>query len=212
MRTLRFAAFAAVLALVSLAGAARAQRAPFQLTAWGTYAHFSGSTPSDAYGTEVLFHDTFRPGVSLDVPVGHLLSVEASAFFLKTRGAIAYRGTEIASLGSSTATPLLLLLQVHPAGRGAVDPYLGVGGAYTLFGSFASADLDTLGVGRVSLEDTFSFAACAGVRFALSDAVGVTLDGRYVHVRPDSTADATGVKLELDMRPFLASVGLSLRF
>lgn len=209
MRTVRFAL---VLGLLAVAGAAEAQRAPFQLTAWGTYTHFSGSTVTDSFGTQVAFRDSFRPGVSLDVPLGHLLSAEASAFFLQSRGALTFRGQEIASLGSATITPLLLLVQLHPAGRGAVDPYVGAGGAYTLFDSFASADLDTLGIGRVSLEDTFSFAACAGVRFALSDAVGLTLDGRYLHLKPDSTADATGVKLELDMRPFLASVGLSVRF
>ena len=209
MRTLRFAA---VLALLVLAGAAEAQRAPFELTAWGTFTHFSGTTATDSFGTQVRLGDSFRPGVSFNVPVGSLLSVEAGAFFLKSRGALTYRGQEIASMGSATITPLTLLVQFHPARRGPVDPYVGVGGAYTVFGTFDGADLSTLGVGPVSVADTFSFAACAGVRFALSDAVGLTIDARYLHLRPDSTAATTGGKLELDLRPILASAGLSLRF
>ncbi len=209
MKTARFLAVAALLLVAPLA---RAERPPFEMTVWGTYVHPSGTTATDAFGTTVDFDEAWGLGFSLNLPMGGYAALELSAFSFETEGRIWSGNVQIATMGESSMTPYMAMLQVHPAGRGVVDPYLAAGVAYTVFGSYESQDLEWLGAGKVDLEDRFAPAIGAGVRFGVGKTFGVTVDARYVWQEADSKGISSSTALRLSVAPVLVSAGVSLRF
>lgn len=209
MKTLRFLALASVLAA---APAALAQRAPFEATVWGSYVHPSGTTSTDSLGTTISFGEASGAGFSFSLPMGQYAAAELSAFWTKPEGQISFKGTQIASMGRASMMPYMAIVQFHPMGRGDVDPYFGGGIAYTVFGSYTSADLDAMGIGRVALEDTLDGVAAAGVRFGFGKVFGVTLDARYIWLHADSKGPSSTQPLKLIIEPVFVSAGISLRF
>ncbi len=209
---MRIARLTSLLGLMALAPAALATDRPLDVTIFGTLAHFSTSTTTDSFGTGVAFRDEGGAGLSINVPVVRWLSVEVGALAVRPEGTVTFRGTTIASMGHANMVPVFAIVEAHPAGRGNVDPYLGVGGAYTSFGAYSSRDLDLMGVGRVEVDGKFGLAVSAGTRLALGRLVGFTVDAKYLWLKPSSTGSAQGGKVDLELNPFLISGGLSFRF
>ena len=209
MQTARFLAVAAFLLAAPLA---HAERPPFEATLWGTYVHPSGTTATDTFGTTVDFDEAWGLGFSFSLPMGSHAALELSAFSFETEGRIWLGTTQIATMGESSMTPYMAMIQVHPAGRGAVDPYVAAGVAYTVFGSYESQDLEWLGAGKVDLEDRFAPAVGAGLRVGIGKTFGVTVDARYLWQEADSKGIASTKALRLSVAPVLVSVGASIRF
>lgn len=209
MKTARFLAVAALLFVAPLA---RAERPPFEVTAWGSYILPSRTAWADGFGTAVDFDKSWGPGLSLNLPAGRYASVELSTFWFRPEGRITFQEVQIASMGKSSMNPYMAMLQLHPAGRGAIDPYLAGGISYTVFGTYESQDLESLGAGRIALEDTLSGVAGAGVRFAFGETFGVTLDGRYIWLQAGSKGITSTKELDLSIEPVIVSVGASIRF
>ena len=209
MKTARFLAVAALLLVAPLA---HAERPPFEVTAWGSYVHPSRTAWTDGFGTAVDFGKSWGPGLSLNLPVGGYASFELSTFWFRPEGRITFQEVQIASMGKSSMTPYMAMLQFHPAGRGPVDPYIAGGISYTVFGSYESEDLESLGAGPIALEDTLSGVAGAGVRFAFGETFGVTLDARYIWLQAGSKGMTSSKELKLHIEPVILSVGASLRF
>lgn len=128
-------------------------------------------------------------------------------------GAISALG-EIADV---MALPPTLTLQYHFAPNAKFRPYVGVGMNWTIFYSEDSTSaLDTAlgGATGVSLDDSFSWAAQAGVDFDISERVFLNLDVKYIDI--DTTATlTTGAAVntvEVDIDPLVIGVGLGMRF
>ena len=209
MKTARSLAVAALLLVAPLA---RAERPPYEVTVWGSSVQPSRTAWTDGFGTAVDLGESSGTGLSLNLPAGRYASVELSTFWFRPEGRITFQEVQIASMGKSSMKPYMAMLQFHPAGRVAVDPYIAGGISYTVFGSYESQDLESLGAGRIALDDTLSGVAGAGVRFAFGETFGVTLDGRYIWLRAGSKGMVSGKELKLYIEPVILSVGASFRF
>ena len=122
-------------------------------------------------------------------------------------------------VGTVRTTPLSLIVQWHPLGLGAIDPYVGAGGAWVLTSNAAlfSFVYEETTIGAVVFEDRFAFVADAGARFGLVGPLGLLVDVRYMPFTSDatvelSTATPFGIPIEVQADPFLFGFGLSFRF
>ena len=211
MKTIR-----TTLALVLLGAAARPALAgsdrPFDLNLWGSFIHSSTATITDPnFNIGINFADGAGFGLTANVPIVRVLSAEMGAFWYRQSAEIVQGSTRILGAGRLQSVPIVFLLQFHPNGREGVDPYLGLGAAYTVLGALHDPELDTAGIGVVSVDEKFTLAAQAGMRWALGPGFGLAIDGKYLPMKSKSQS-ANGSTVELQLNPFLISVGASLRF
>ena len=208
----------ATLALVSFAALATAipvraaDRCPIDFTVWGSFIHNSSSTITDpAFGVGINIADGAGAGLTTNVGLGTVLSAEVGAFFYRQSAEIVAGTQRIVGAGRLDSVPLHFIVQAHPNGRGDVDPYVGIGVAYQLFGNLHSSELDAAGIGVVAVTNKAALAAQVGLRWATSPHCGVLIDAKYVPLKATSQA-AQGAPLDLQLDPFRISLGLGFRF
>ena len=109
--------------------------------------------------------------------------------------------------------PPTLTLQYHFDFSHTVHPYVGAGVNYTVFydeegkGTFAGADID--------LDNSFGFAAQAGVDFELANGWLLNVDAKYItidttaNIRPDATQL---LQVDADIDPWVFGIGLGYEF
>ena len=162
-------------------------------------------------GFETEFDDGTGYGASANMFIGRFFSVEAAAFSLRADSALAFEDTAF-NLGSLNLTPISLGGQFHVLGSSRFDPYVGGGVAYVLGDDFFTSDLEFAGVGRIELENEFTYYINAGIAFQITEGFGIVIDGRQIQYEPNTRSDATGVEQELEITPRILSAGLRLRF
>jgi outer membrane protein len=101
--------------------------------------------------------------------------------------------------------------------QGAVRPYIGAGINYTLFYSEdASTSLEgAVGPTRVSLSDSFGWAAQAGVDIDLSKSMFLNLDIKYIDMDTTArlrTTAAGSQRVRVNIDPLVVGAGIGFRF
>ncbi len=188
-----------------------AQDRKLQFTIWASQVDMQGDNEFES-GFETDFDDGNALGASVNVPVNRWFSVEGSVFAIRSDAALNFEDATL-DLGSLDLVPFTAGAQVHFLGSNSrFDPYVGAGGAYIVADDLSSSDLDTLGLGRIELDNDFTYYVNAGIGIHIAGGFGITVDGREIHYEPTSRSTATGVEQDLELSPRLLSVGLRLRF
>jgi len=122
----------------------------------------------------------------------------------------------VGRLAGTWVLPPTLTLQYHFLPDGNVRPYVGAGINYTIFyNSKASGALNkAIGHTKVRLNDSFGYAAQAGLDVDLSKRVFVNFDVKYIDL--DTKARLTTGTLmnreRVHLDPFVFGVGIGTRF
>lgn len=144
--------------------------------------------------------------------VGAELILATSPHDISGEGALAGLG----KIADTMALPPTLTLQYHFMPNAKFRPYVGVGVNWTVFYSEdATSALNTaIGATKVSLDDSFGWAAQAGADIDLSERFFLNLDVKYIDI--DTTATLrTGAlvnQVDVDIDPLVVGVGLGFRF
>lgn len=187
-----------------------AQERNIHLTIWGSQVDMEGDT--DLGDFEADFDDGKALGVSANYGLNRWFSVEGSVFLIRSDATLGFEDASL-ELGAVDLVPFTLGGQVHFLGESSrIDPYIGAGGAYVVADDLSSSDLDTLGLGRIELENQATYYLNAGVGIRIAGGFGITVDGRQIQYEPSSRSTTTGVEQDLDLSPRILSVGLRLRF
>jgi len=110
-------------------------------------------------------------------------------------------------LGSVWVLPPTLTVQYHFNPGAQVQPYVGVGVNYTVFyGEDEPAGFN------VSYDDSFGFAAQAGVDFMLDEHWLVNVDVKKIWLSTDVNVNNGGVVGSVDIDPWVVGVGVGYRF
>lgn len=112
-------------------------------------------------------------------------------------------------LGDVTLLPPTLTLQYHFAPDADIRPYVGFGVNYT---HFFNDSLPAGGVATsIDYDDSFGFAAQAGVDFALDDVWFLNVDIKRVEINTDVTINGT-ISADVDIDPWIFGIGFGRRF
>ncbi|NYD89030.1 OmpW/AlkL family protein [Sphingomonas melonis] len=177
----------------------------------------SGSVLPAFPGEPVKVNDSPMPEVDVTYMASDNIGFELIASTTKHR-ANGITGTtgSIGRLASTWVLPPTLTAQYHFAPTSTIRPYVGAGLNYTVFwNEKASRGLQSaVGRTRVTMKDSFGWAAQLGADIDLTPRVFLNLDVKYVDidttVRLDTAAAGTQrVKLSLD--PLVFGVGLGMR-
>lgn len=129
-------------------------------------------------------------------------------------GAAALAG--LGKIADTMALPPTLTLQYHFIPSGKFRPYVGFGVNWTVFYSEDASSALTTAIGptRVSLDDSFGWAAQAGADIDLSKRFFLNIDVKYIDI--DTTATLrTGAlvnTVDVDIDPLVVGVGIGFRF
>lgn len=198
----RASVLAFTLALVSLSLAAQTD-----VGIWASRASLSSTTTD---GGDIHFGRANGWGVSANHYWRHNVSTELAATWLRVDGNLRFAGTDALSLGRVKVTPITLALQWHVAPHTGFDPYIGAGAAYVHTSNFSSSDLTSAGIGEVSIKNKTTWLGNVGANMGDWNHLSIALDAKYIHYRPDGTANGSAVKLKLD--PVIVSAGVKFRW
>ncbi len=123
----------------------------------------------------------------------------------------------IGRLSSTWVLPPTLTVQFHPIPDGPVRPYVGAGVNYTLFYAEDASDRLEAAVGRtrVSMSDSFGWAAQAGVDIDIGRNLFLNVDVKYIDIDTTATlrtANAGTQRVRMSLDPFVFGVGIGTRF
>ena len=113
-------------------------------------------------------------------------------------------------VGSMALTPITAAIALH-GGSGRFDPYIGAGAAYVMTGNLRSTNLDSLGLGTVSLGNDFTYIVNAGFAVAVSPGVGLKFDARYMPVSVGALA-ADGSRGHVEFNTVTLAAGVQWKF
>lgn len=180
------------------------------LTIWASQVEMEGDSDLTG-GFELDSEDGTALGLSANYGLNRWFSVEGSVFALRSDTTLGFEDASL-DLGSVDLVPFTLGAQIHLLGESRFDPYVGAGAAYVIADDLNSNDLDTLGLGRIELDNELTYYVNAGIGVRLAGGFGLTVDGRQIQYEPSSRSTATGVEQDLELSPRLLSIGLRLRF
>lgn len=103
--------------------------------------------------------------------------------------------------------PPVVTFQYRPMPEARVSPYVGAGINYMLF--FDGKDQNGFQVG---LEDGFGYAVQAGVDVAVVEPWSVNLDAKKVWFQSDASINAGALQSQVNLDPWVLSVGLARKF
>jgi opacity protein-like surface antigen len=112
---------------------------------------------------------------AFDVDIARL-SAPASATFPEGKFAV----------GTLTLTPISASVSLH-GNSGRFEPYIGAGAAYVMTGDLRSSELAAEGVDRIGIGNDLTYLVNAGVGVAMSPAVSLTFDARYMPIGVSAT-------------------------
>lgn len=208
---MRYLAFV-VLALLVVIPAAAQQRS-FDITANVVWVDPTGDGTFDDLSdpASIEFDGAQGLGAAVNFFVSDRVSIELAASKVSPDTTIRRR-----ALGGGTTevdiVPITGVVQFHFAPNGFIDPYVGAGGAYMLFGDVDGVeDIET-----IDAKDDVGFAVNAGLGIRLGSRFAINVDGKYVPLESDATAHIVGSNNEsqgtIDVSPIIISAGLQIRF
>lgn len=204
---------ATIAALLLFAGAPLfAQDRNVNITVWYSQTDIQGENDFGGNGFETDFEEGSGYGASVNWFFNPHVSIDGSAFSLRSDADLHLNGTPVVDLGKLNLTVFTAGAQFHILGQRRIDPYVGAGGAYIIGDDFVTPDLENAGVGRIELENGFGYYLNAGVGFQITEGLGLVVDARQVQYEPSSRSSVTGVEQDLEISPRIYSAGLRLRF
>jgi len=117
----------------------------------------------------------------------------------------------VESAGELNQTPLLVTARVHLPLFDSVDPYVGGGIGY-YFNDFDTSDFVTLLGGQITVDDSFAAHINAGLEVIVWESLAFNVDLKYLWSEADLSDPASILSGDLEMRTFVAGVGLKLYF
>jgi outer membrane protein len=214
----RIAALAAGLTLAALA-AAPASAQDWQVARKGDWIIAGRITDISSRADDAI---TTAAGAStgLEVDVGHDImptlgftyfltdNISVEAILGATRHEIrAQGGTTDVAVHETWVLPPIVTLQYRPAPEARVSPYVGAGLNYMLF--FNGEDRNGF---DVSLGDGLGYALQAGADVAISGPWSINLDAKKVWFNTDASINAGSLKSDVNLDPWVVSVGISRKF
>ncbi len=117
-------------------------------------------------------------------------------------------GIDGLDLGSFWVFPPALTLQYHFDNFGAFKPYVGAGVQYIRFFSEGNSALGS----KIDLDDAFGFTLQAGLDVSLGGGWYLNADVKKTFIETDASWGASGVTAEVDIDPWIYSLGVGYRF
>lgn len=122
----------------------------------------------------------------------------------------------IGKLASTWVLPPTLTAQYHFNTHGAVRPYLGAGINYTIFWNEKASDGLEAAVGRthVKMDDSFGWAAQAGVDVDVTPRLFLNFDVKYIDMDTTAHLRTTGIgqqDVRVHIDPLVLGIGLGIR-
>ncbi len=114
-----------------------------------------------------------------------------------------------APLARAYVLPPTLTAQYHFAPDAKIRPYVGAGLNYTIF--YSEKGQGDLTGADVSINDSFGWAAQAGVDVDLNDKYFVNVDVKYIDMKAKTKVGGT-VAGTLDINPLVIGIGFGTRF
>jgi outer membrane protein len=111
-------------------------------------------------------------------------------------------------LGDFWIFPPALTLQYHFDQFGAFKPYVGAGVQYIHFFSEGTSDLGT----KIELDDAFGFTLQAGFDVSIGGGWYLNADVKKTFIDTDASWGSSGVTAEVDIDPWIYSLGVGYRF
>lgn len=118
-------------------------------------------------------------------------------------------GIDGLDLGDFWVFPPALTLQYHFDQFGGFKPYVGAGVQYI---HFFSEGRSGLGGEKIELDDAFGFTLQAGVDISLGDGWYLNADVKKTWIDTDASWGASGITADVEIDPWIYSVGLGYRF
>ncbi|WP_396593448.1 OmpW family protein [Brevundimonas sp. R86498] len=159
-----------------------------------------------ASGLNVEVGDSVMPTLGFTWFLTDNLSVEA--ILGATRHEIrAQGGTTDVAVHETWVLPPVVTLQYRPLPEARVSPYVGAGINYMLF--FGGDNRNGF---DVELDDGFGYALQAGADVAVSGPWTVNLDVKKVWFNTDASVNGGALKSDVDLDPWVVSVGVGRKF
>ena len=122
----------------------------------------------------------------------------------------------LGEIADTWVLPPTLTVQYHFNPEATVRPYVGAGVNLTLFyGEDAKDPLnDAIGQTSVSLDESFGWAAQAGVDIDITDTVFLNLDIKYIDIDTTATLNTGGAinTVDVDLDPIVFGIGVGMKF
>lgn len=179
-------------------------------TVWASQAEVDETEFPDLFATD--FESVFSYGASASMFFTPHFAGEVSVFSLRSDAALLLDGGAPLDLGKLELMPVMVGAQYHILGQSRFDPYIGAGGAYVMAENLFSADLESVSLGTLELENKLTYYLNAGIGIQLTRGLAIVADGRYIAYETASESTVTGVSQDLELNPMVLSAGLRLRF
>jgi len=215
MKTL-FAAAAAV-AIVAGAGAAQAQ--DFQPKEKGTLmVNFRATSVAPDESAPILTAAGAATGLSAAVSDDTIPSL-GIVYFVTDKIAIdvtlgtskheidAVGGVSPVRVHETWVLPPVVAVQYHPLPAARVSPYVGAGVNYMLF--YNGSDKNGF---KVDLDNGFGYALQAGVDIAVKGPWSINVDAKKVFFSTDASINGGALKSDVQLDPWVVSVGFGRKF
>lgn len=151
--------------------------------------------------------DTIAVELLASTPFSHDLSLDS--------GTVGGNDISGADIGEIKHLPPTLSVQYH-FDAGALRPYVGAGINYTIFfDESTDADVEALGIDDLDLDDSIGLAWQVGADYELGNGWLLNADARYIDIDTEATltaADGTSATVDVDIDPYVFSVGVGYRF
>lgn len=116
--------------------------------------------------------------------------------------------TPVDDLGEFWVFPPIVTLQYHFDTNGGFKPYVGAGVQYMAFFGEGRSDLGQ----NIKLDNAFGFALQAGFDLEVGEGWYLNADVKKVWLDTDASWGTSGVTADVDVDPWIVSVGLGYRF
>lgn len=168
-----------------------------------TLAHMTGSSShSEPDGYTVYSSIGLEAGIRRDL--SRLFAAELFIAFESREVDLTDSEGRESSLGSLEALPVNLLLQFHPAWKGSVHPYVGVGANFTVFWEKTGA------LNSDDVSPSFGPALQLGTDFDLSPSTVFSVDVKWNLLETDIEEDGTRMAT-LEIHPMSFGLGVGVR-
>lgn len=217
MQTLKAMGAAAALSMMAVAAPAHAgsETGNFMVRVQGTVVDPDSSATVKSAGSIVSGYDAevnteVLPTLTLTYFLNKNLALELFCCFAKLE-AEGKGGLNGVDLGDFWVFPPALTLQYHFDNFGAFKPYVGAGVQYLHFFNEGHADA-TLGNAKINLDDALGFTLQAGVDVSIGGGWYLNADVKKTWINTDASWAGTPVTAEVDIDPWIFSVGAGYRF
>ncbi len=155
-------------------------------------------------------HGGSLPTLTLSYFLNKNIAVELFCCFAKLE-AEGKGGINGLDLGDFWVFPPALTLQYHFDNFGAFKPYVGAGVQYIHFFSEGNSGAG-LGNAKINLDDAFGFTLQAGVDVSIGGGWYLNADIKKTFIDTDASWGASGVTADVDIDPWIYSLGVGYRF